>query len=87
MPPLLIIADHYRLAVTFAQDHGLGREGRESWRYIPGERQAFGRYGPGRFVVVAIGEVWGADARDRFAAARYLRAQGFTEVSPRDLRR
>lgn len=83
-PPLLIIADHYRLAVTFAQDHDLGREGRTTWRYVPDERRAFGHRGPGRFVVVTLGDVGGADLRDRAAAVRYLRAHGFTETSPAD---
>lgn len=48
---LLVVADHYRLALRYAREHDLGHPG-ERWRYVGCQHDALALRGPGRFVVV-----------------------------------
>ena len=79
MEPLLILADSYRLACDYAHAHDLGREG-PRWRYIREARHAYGRSGPGRYVVLTVpGARLGPHAyAERAELLAYLRAHGFT---------
>ena len=77
--PLLVIADNYNLARSYARDHGLGLEGLR-WRFVREWRQTRG-LGPGRFVRVTRGEAPGYVLAEHDDIAAHLRATGWEEVS------
>lgn len=76
--PLFVIADNYRLALHYAREHDLGREG-GAWRFVREWHQVRG-WGPGRFVRVTIGEAPGFVLAEHDAIAEYLRLRGFEEL-------
>lgn len=80
--PLLVLADTFVMACDYADEHGLGRVGGR-WLYVRDARTAYGRNGPGRYVVVTVPGARLAPGRaaDRLDALRYLRSRGFVSAS------
>ena len=74
-PPLLIVADNYRLAWQYARDHDLGPE-RRGWRYVSEPSQVLGMAG-GRYVTVSTGAAEGQDLQRLIEVERALRMRGF----------
>lgn len=80
--PLLIVADSYRLACHYAQNHDLGsdRGPQARWCYVGEIHRALGRRGPGHFVYVTIGECSPREREERLQVIEHLRMAGFTRL-------
>ena len=72
---LLVIADHYGMAMEYAKEHGLGHPG-ESWRYIYAPWQTNGLPWGGVYVVLSTGEL----PSDALKAASALERKGYKEL-------
>jgi hypothetical protein len=79
--PLFVVADNYQLACHYAREHDLGRERRDTWRYISRPEQVFGRRG-GRYVVVTLYSLTWQQWEERREILDTLHRNGFTREDP-----